>query len=60
VRGPLLLILLGVLLCLHRFQDIHFSKTWPALLILLGVMKLIERSALSAGQTPGPGTGNPL
>jgi len=60
VRGPLMLIALGVLLTLHRFQDIRFSKTWPALLILLGVMKLVERAALKAGQNSEPTAGNPL
>ncbi len=60
VRGPLMLIALGVLLTLHRFQDIRFSKTWPALLILLGVMKLVERAALRAGQNSSPTAGNPL
>lgn len=44
-RGPLLLIALGILTALHRFQDISFTKTWPVLLILLGVMKLLERAA---------------
>ena len=44
-RGPLLLIALGVLTALHRFQDISFTKTWPVLLILLGVMKLLERAS---------------
>jgi hypothetical protein len=60
-RGPILLIVLGVLMSLHRYQDISFTKTWPVLLILLGVMKLFERMALqSAGVPPaGPyqGTG---
>ncbi len=59
VRGPILLITLGVLMSLHRFQDINFSKTWPVLLILLGLMKLFERMALRAGETEtaGPFTG---
>jgi hypothetical protein len=45
VRGPLLLITLGVLMALHRSQDVSFTKTWPVLLILFGLMKLFERLA---------------
>ncbi|MGC4051880.1 MAG: DUF5668 domain-containing protein [Paludibaculum sp.] len=52
VRGPILLIALGSLMALHRFQDISFTKTWPVLLILLGLMKLFERMALSASAAP--------
>lgn len=51
-RGPLLLIALGVLTSLHRFQDISFTKTWPVLLILLGVMKLLERAASRVDDSP--------
>jgi len=55
LRGPLLLIALGVLTSLHRFQDISFTKTWPVLLILLGVMKLLERAALRVDDSPMTG-----
>ena len=51
-RGPLMLITLGVLTSLHRFQDISFTKTWPVLLILLGVMKLLERAASRVDDRP--------
>jgi len=58
VRGPILLMALGILMSLHRFQDISFSKTWPVLLILLGLMKLFERMALRSGEAAGgPMTG---
>lgn len=45
-RGPLMLITLGALLALARFQSISFTKTWPVLLILLGLLKLMERLAV--------------
>jgi hypothetical protein len=51
-RGPLMLITLGVLTSLHRFQDISFTKTWPVLLIVLGVMKLLERAASRVDDRP--------
>jgi len=51
-RGPVLLIALGVLTSLHRFQDISFTKTWPVLLILLGIMKLLERAVVRVDDRP--------
>lgn len=55
LRGPLMLITLGVLMQVHRTLDMPFTKTWPVLLILLGLMKLVERLAqrsLGAGARP--------
>ncbi|MBI5084031.1 MAG: hypothetical protein HZB13_05465 [Acidobacteria bacterium] len=59
VRGPLMLMALGGLMALHRFYEVSFYKTWPALLILLGVMKLLERLAMrpTGPATPEGGTG---
>jgi hypothetical protein len=37
---------------LHRFQDISFTKTWPVLLIVLGLMKLAERAASRVDERP--------
>jgi len=51
-RGPVLLIALGVLTAIHRFQDISFTKTWPVLLILLGLMKLLERATSRIDNRP--------
>lgn len=55
VRGPIMLMALGTLMSLHRFQDISFTKTWPVLLILLGLLKLGERMTLRSGETAGIG-----
>jgi hypothetical protein len=53
IRGPLLLIALGVLLLLQRFTDFGFERSWPILVILFGVLKLAERAALHAVSTSG-------
>lgn len=42
-RGPLVLIALGALFALDQGGVISFSRTWPILFILFGVLKLIER-----------------
>lgn len=55
IRGPLMLIALGVLMSLHRFQDVSITKTWPVLLILLGLMKLLERMTMHGGTAPNAG-----
>lgn len=42
VRGPLLLIVLGVLFAMDHMGGWEFERTWPVLIILVGVWKLIE------------------
>jgi len=42
VRGPLLLITLGVLLAVDHSGGQSFWRTWPVLLIVYGITKLIE------------------
>jgi hypothetical protein len=44
VRGPVLLIMLGVLLSIDHFGTVGFGRTWPVLLIVFGIFKLMERS----------------
>jgi Domain of unknown function (DUF5668) len=43
VRGPILLITLGLLFSAHQAGIVSFARTWPLILIVIGVMKLIER-----------------
>ncbi|HEX4772690.1 MAG TPA: hypothetical protein VH351_17790 [Bryobacteraceae bacterium] len=52
-RGPILLITVGVLFALHQADILRFSLTWPILIIVVGVMKLLERTA------PRPFAGTP-
>jgi hypothetical protein len=56
VRGPLLLITLGVLLMLQRTTSFHLGLSWPVFIIVLGVLKLAERAVLQGGVgAPAPG-----
>jgi hypothetical protein len=50
LRGPAILLLIGILALLHAFGVIHgfWHFFWPLLLILLGVLLLAERAALAA------------
>ena len=43
VRGPILLMVFGVLVALNHTQKMDFERTWPVLIIVYGFLKLIER-----------------
>jgi len=44
VRGPILLITLGTLLAIDHFGPFPFWRTWPVLIIVFGLLKLLERA----------------
>lgn len=46
VRGPLMLITLGVLLAMDHAGTVSFARTWPVLLIIFGLFKLAERAGI--------------
>jgi hypothetical protein len=56
VRGPIILITIGVLFALDNFTSYGFHQTWPVILIVVGVLTLLARSN-RAGSTPGPTPG---
>lgn len=43
VRGPILLITLGVLMVVDYAGQFSFGRTWPILIIVFGLLKLLER-----------------
>jgi hypothetical protein len=48
IRGPILLITIGTLFALDHIGPYPFRTTWPALLIIIGLLKLLERGAQRA------------
>jgi hypothetical protein len=40
VRGPLILITVGVLFAFDKFTAFRFNQTWPVLLIVIGLLSL--------------------
>jgi LiaI-LiaF-like transmembrane region len=40
IRGPVIMITVGVLFSLDEFNVASFSKTWPAILIVVGILNL--------------------
>ena len=43
VRGPIMLITLGTLVAMDYWGVYGFSRTWPLLIIIFGVLKLLEK-----------------
>lgn len=52
IRGPVLLITLGVLFVVDTFGSWGFSRTWPVLIIVFGVLKLLERASKPRETSP--------
>jgi len=53
-----MLITVGVLFAIHQAGVLSFSRSWPLILIVVGIMKLIER--MYTPQTaPPPAGGRP-
>jgi hypothetical protein len=49
LMGPAILVTLGVLLLLDNVSRVGFGKTWPAILLVIGVVKLVQSNASSQG-----------
>jgi hypothetical protein len=57
IRGPILLITIGVLFAMHQAGVLHFSRTWPLIIIVIGILKLVERLVIPP--PPNPQAGGP-
>ncbi len=44
IRGPIMLIALGTLVAMDYFGVYGFGRTWPVLIILFGILKLLEKA----------------
>jgi hypothetical protein len=54
IRGPIMLITLGTLVAIDYAGVYGFWRTWPILIIVFGVLKLLERAA---AKPPDPYSG---
>jgi hypothetical protein len=59
LMGPAMLVTIGVLFLLDNVSNIDFGKTWPAILLVIGVVKLMQSNASSEGHVGSlpPATG---
>jgi hypothetical protein len=61
IRGPIMLIALGSLVAMDYFGVYGFGRTWPILIILFGVLKLLEKvTARPVVQDSGPAGGSAI
>ncbi len=58
IRGPVLLIVLGVLMLLDHRTELSFWQTWPLLLVTGGLLVLAERAAIRENPWTAPATGS--
>ena len=55
IRGPVILITVGVLFAFDKFTEFHFGQTWPVLLIVVGLLSLAGGSRRYRGGRADPG-----
>ncbi len=54
IRGPVTLIVIGVLFLLQQEGIARIAQTWPLILIVVGVIRLMERLSIPAVPPLGP------
>jgi hypothetical protein len=62
IRGPIMLIVLGSLVAIDYAGIYGFWRTWPILIIVFGILKLMERAVVKPTdhyQGNYPHQGNP-
>lgn len=60
--GPIILITVGTLFALEKFTPYRFGQTWPVLLIIIGILKLMGGGGSRRGRrcrTPFPAASSP-
>jgi hypothetical protein len=59
IMGPAILVTLGVLFLLDSAGRIGFDRTWPAILLVIGVVKLVQSNASAEGHMVRMASGLP-
>ncbi len=63
LMGPSMVLTTGILLLLHSLDVANIDRTWPAWLLVVGIVKLVQSSASTVGHVgplpPGPDAGMP-
>jgi hypothetical protein len=59
IMGPAIVLTIGVLFLLQNFDlaNLHFGRTWPVILLVIGAVKLLQGSASVEGHIPSMGAG---
>jgi TM2 domain-containing membrane protein YozV len=59
ITGPVIIMTVGILFLLQSLNIAGFDRTWPAILLVIGVIKLLQNNASSAGHISGVFPGAP-
>jgi hypothetical protein len=63
IMGPAIVLTIGILFQLQTLDVVDFDRTWPAILLVVGIVKLIQSNASSEGHVgslpPGPPSAAP-
>lgn len=54
IRGPVMLITIGVLMLIDQHSSIGIGTTWPILLVVAGLMVLAERASIKENPWAAP------
>jgi hypothetical protein len=54
LRGPVMVITVGVLFALNNFTPYRFDETWPVLIIVAGLVSLLGRAVAPPPMVPPP------
>ncbi|HXE63942.1 MAG TPA: DUF5668 domain-containing protein [Bryobacteraceae bacterium] len=54
IKGPVIMITIGVLFAADHFTDYRFSQTWPILLIVIGILQFVAGRGRRADYYPPP------
>lgn len=54
IRGPILLITVGVLFAIDHSGGYSVRQSWPVLLVIAGLLKLLERVTIPDPPAPPP------
>jgi hypothetical protein len=54
LRGPIMVIAVGVLFALNNFTPYRFEETWPVLIIVAGLVSLLGRAVAPPPMVPPP------
>jgi Domain of unknown function (DUF5668) len=54
IRGPIMVITVGVLFALNNFTQYNFGETWPVLIIVAGLISLLGRGTSQPTPPPAP------
>ena len=55
--GPVVLITLGVLFLVDQYTMYGIGQTWPVILVVIGLVKLVQWNAPTTGHVSVPQTG---